>query len=466
MNYNNIIINETKICSILEKTNNCDESHVNSILEKALELNGLSIEDVATLSKVESKELLQKIFSTAKTVKETIYGKRLVIFAPLYVSNYCSNGCTYCAFQVANKSLKRVSLSQQEISNETKCLIDQGHKRILLLSGELTTQESFQSIIDSIETVYATKTNNGNIRRVNVNIAPLTLENFKLLKQSSIGTYQLFQETYHQKTYKEVHLSGKKTDYEWRLRAIDRAMEAGIDDVGIGVLFGLADWRFEILALLQHIEHLNKAFGIGPHTISVPRLEPAYGSSFSTSPPNPVSDQDFCKIIAILRLAIPYTGIILSTRESIELRRETLALGVSQLSAGSRTNPGGYAHKEKEQDIKTGQFYLGDNRALDDVVYDLLTLGYVPSFCTACYRLGRTGDAFMALAKSGKIKNMCNPNAIITLQEYLINYASQKTRVAGEQLIEKEINSLPDLQRNLIIQSISKLKNGDSDIFV
>lgn len=459
------IIDEAVITNLLKQKDLPSHKKIKEILAKSLELKGLTLDEVSALIMVDDEEILQEIFHTAQKVKEEIYGKRLVIFAPLYISNYCTNECLYCAFRMQNKEIKRRQLSQSEIAEEIHFLIDQGQKRVLLVAGEIYNKPQFQYILDSIATIYKTKSRHGEIRRVNVNIAPLTQEDFYRLKETAIGTYQVFQETYHQDTYKNVHVSGKKTDYHWRLGAPDRAITAGIDDVGIGVLFGLADWRFEILALLQHIAHLNKLFGIGPHTISVPRLEPANGSSLANTPPKPVSDLDFCKIVAVLRLAVPYTGIILSTRESPDLRRSAFALGISQISAGSRTNPGGYTEKDGTLDAN-GQFSLGDHRSLDEVVEDIATLGYIPSFCTACYRSGRTGDDFMALAKDGRIKKMCHPNALFTFQEYLIHYASSNTRAIGEKLITKELAALPETEKQLFSKSIEKIKTGALDVFI
>ena len=323
----------------------------------------------------------------------------------------CANECTYCAFRARNKAVVRRALSQDEVAQEVRILIDQGHKRVLLVAGESYPREGFSYVLKCVDTIYGVAHAPGEVRRVNVNVAPLTLDEFRALKERRIGTYQLFQETYHRDTYSSVHLGGKKRDYDWRVSAMDRAMEAGINDVGIGVLFGLFDWRFEILALMQHIGHLERRFGVGPHTISVPRLEPATGSDVAMHPPHAVNDVDFRKIVAILRLAVPYTGIIMSTRESAHIRRETFALGVSQISAGSRTNPGGYKDGERDED---GQFCLGDHRGLDEVVHDVASLGYIPSFCTGCYRLGRTGAEFMDLAKPGDIKQHCDPNGLST----------------------------------------------------
>ena len=456
-----MIINEDKINQLLG-VKKANAERVRQILAKALQTKGLSFEEVAVLTKVEDQKLIEELFYTAKKIKEIIYGKRLVLFAPLYISNLCTNDCTYCAFRTANKALQRKSLTQEEVVKEVNALVDQGQKRVLLVAGESNANDSLQYILDSIKTIYSVKNKNGEIRRLNVNIAPLTVEEFRQLKNANIGTYQLFQETYHRDTYERSHLRGKKADYDWHLTTMDRAMEAGIDDVGIGVLFGLADWRFETLALMQHSEHLSEKFGVGPHTISVPRLEPALGSEVASNPPQPISDVDFCKLIAILRLAVPYTGIILSTRETAEIRRKALALGASQLSAGSRTNPGGYSANKED----ASQFSLGDHRPLDEVIQDVASLGYVPSFCTACYRLGRTGHDFMDLAKPGKIKDMCMPNALTTFEEYLQDYASLETKKIGEALIKKEIQAMPQKQRELTSKLIEKIKSGERDVYI
>ena len=337
------IIDETLVWRILGESKCPDASRVREILDHALTLEGLDAPQMAALASVSDPDLLAALFDTARRVKERIYGRRLVIFAPLYISNLCHNECAYCAFRAGNRSVARRALSQEEIERETLALIDQGHKRVLLVAGEAYPDQGFSYVLDAIDTIYSARHDRGEIRRINVNVAPLSLDEFSALKEKGIGTYQLFQETYHRETYRAVHLGGKKRDYDWRIGAIDRAMISGIDDVGIGVLFGLTDWRFELLALKQHIGHLEERFGTGPHTISVPRLEPASGSIIAAHPPKPVSDIEFRKIVAILRLAVPYTGIIMSTRESMEIRRETFSLGVSQISAGSRTNPGGYS---------------------------------------------------------------------------------------------------------------------------
>jgi len=460
--YSSSFIDEAKIADVLAQSSARDGSRVRAVLAKARELKGLDQPDIAVLMQISDPELLGELFSTAKSVKEQIYGRRLVLFAPLYISNLCSNECLYCAFRARNKEVKRRALTQAEIAQEVKTLVEQGHKRVLVVAGESYPQEGFSYVLKAVETVYATRSGKGEIRRVNVNIAPLTVDEFKQLKAAQIGTYQIFQETYHREVYKKVHLGGKKRDYDWRVTAIDRAMEAGINDAGIGVLFGLADWRYEVLAMMQHIHHLEEKFGVGPHTISVPRLEPATGSDMASHPPFPVSDVDFRKIIAILRLAVPYTGIIMSTRETPNLRRETFALGVSQISAGSRTNPGGYAEDEK---LDSSQFSLGDHRSLDEVIRDVAGLGYIPSFCTACYRLGRTGRDFMDLAKPGEIKNHCDPNALSTFEEYLLDYASTATRQAGEKQIENVIRTMPAEQAKRARGMVDKVKEGKRDVY-
>jgi 2-iminoacetate synthase len=457
------IIDEQAIWGALARTSKADAGRVREALAKARELKGLEHDDVAALVTVSDPELLGELFDTARRVKETIYGRRLVLFAPLYISNLCKNECLYCAFRVRNTEVRRRALNQAEIAEEVKILVEQGHKRVLLVAGESYPHEGFQYVIDSIATIYATRSGNGEVRRVNANIAPLTLDEFRQLKDAQIGTYQLFQETYHKETYARMHVAGQKTDYNWRVTAMDRAMQAGIDDVGIGVLFGLADWRFEVLALLQHIRRLEATHGIGPHTISVPRMEPATGSDIATHPPHAVSDVDFRKIVAILRLAVPYTGIILSTRETANLRREALALGVSQISAGSRTNPGGYAEDEDEE--MGSQFCLGDHRDLDEVIRDITSLGYIPSFCTGCYRLGRTGADFMELAKPGAIRDHCDPNAISTFAEYLEDYASPETKEAGNRAIEEFIATMDEGPGARSRAMLDKVRAGERDVY-
>ena len=457
-----VLIDEPAIASTLERHRMADAARVREVLARARELNGLEAEEMAALMTISDPALLGELFTAAQDVKTAIYGRRLVIFAPLYVSNLCGNECTYCAFRARNTALERRALSQEEIAREARMLIDQGHKRVLLVAGESYPREGFSYVLKAIDTVYSVTHDKGEVRRINVNVAPLTLDEFRELKDRKIGTYQLFQETYHHGTYAAVHLAGKKKDYAWRVSAMDRAMTAGIEDVGIGVLFGLFDWRFELLALMQHIRHLEREFGVGPHTLSVPRMEPATGSDVATHPPHPVSDIDFRKIVAILRLAVPYTGIIMSTRESANIRRETFALGVSQISAGSRTNPGGYAETERED---MGQFCLGDHRLLDEVIRDVAAMGYIPSFCTACYRLGRTGRDFMDLAKPGDIKAHCDPNALATFVEYLEDYASAGTRAAGEACVGEILASMDSATRDLSAQMVERVRAGRRDVY-
>ena len=459
---NSFDIDEAAIWNTLAGAAACDAGRIRAILAKGREMKGLDAEEIAPLMALSDPTLIGELFETARHIKDTIYGRRLVIFAPLYVSNLCANECLYCAFRARNKEVERRALDSEEIARETRILIDQGHKRVLLVAGESYPVKGFQYILDAIDTVYSVKNGNGEIRRVNVNIAPLKTEEFAQLKAAKIGTYQLFQETYHHETYAKVHIAGKKADYHWRLTAIDRAMTAGIDDCGIGVLFGLADWRFEMLALMQHIRHLEAKFGVGPHTISVPRLEPATGASVAEHPPHPVSDLDFRKIVAILRIAVPYTGIIMSTRETPNLRRETFALGVSQISAGSRTNPGGYAESARED---ASQFSLGDHRTLDEVICDVANLGYVPSFCTGCYRLGRTGADFMDMAKPGDIKAHCDPNAASTFQEYLMDYGTDESRAIGEKAIETFIGDMAETPAKHSRIMVAKVKEGKRDVY-
>jgi 2-iminoacetate synthase len=456
------IIDEGIIREHLTQAIKHDKLRIREILQKALTLTGLNFTDVTTLMGVDDTTLLEEIFEAAREIKKRIYGNRLVLFAPLYVSNICQNECHYCAFRVSNRALERCMLTQSQIANETKQLLNVGQKRILLVSGEAS---NIDYILQSIETIYHVNQGPNRIRRINVNIAPLSLPEFSRLKEMGIGTYQLFQETYHLKTYQSVHLKGPKANYFKRLHALDLAMQAGIDDLGIGVLFGLYDWRFELLALIQHVNHLQQTFGVGPHTISVPRIEPAFESELSKRPPSVVSDSDFKKIIAILRLAVPYTGIILSTRENACTRREVLALGVSQISAGSRTNPGGYQQTNTSTE-QMSQFSLGDHRSLDEVVCDVASLGYIPSFCTACYRLNRTGHQFMELAKPGDIKYFCNINALITFQEYLEDYASNKTYQIGNALIQRELAKLSEDKRRVADNAIAKIKSGQRDVFI
>jgi 2-iminoacetate synthase len=441
-----------------------DRSAAREALAAARGLTGLTLDQTATLICNGDPEIESELFATARELKETIYGSRIVLFAPLYISNYCANECSYCAFRVRNHEARRRALTQAEIAQEVKALVEQGHKRVLMVAGEAYPQGGFDYVLRSIRTIYETRSGTGEIRRVNVNLAPCTEDQFRALHDAEIGTYQIFQETYHRPTYESVHLAGPKRDYDYRLGTPHRAMEAGLDDIGIGPLLGLYDWRFEILSVLAHALSLERVHGCGPHTISIPRIEPAAGSPYSLNPQYAVSDHDFLKLIAILRLAVPYTGLIMSTRESPAIRRQTLQLGISQISAGSRCDPGGYT--ESSDNFQASQFQLGDHRPLDEVVRDLAMSGYTPSFCTACYRLGRTGADFMDLAKPGEIKNHCQPNALSTFQEYLIDYASPATRAAGEALIDSHVAGLDWTSRRLAQHLIRKVCDGQRDVFV
>jgi len=454
------IINEEQIYDLLELKPASEK--INKILDKALSLKGLMPEEASVLLNIEDDDTLNKLFKTAKTIKEKIYGKRIVLFSPLYVSNYCTNNCLYCGFRRDNTKMKRRKLTVDEVIEETKSIIDMGHKRILLVAGEDMEKINLDYIEEIMKKMYELKINKGETRRININIAPLSVEDFKRLKTFGIGTFQSFQETYHSETYKKMHTSGLKSNYEYRIETMDRAFEAGLDDIGVGVLFGLTDYKFEVLAMLQHAQYLDKKHGTGPHTISIPRLEPAEGSDIAKRPPHAVADKDFKKIVAILRLAVPYTGIILTTRERADFRKEVLELGISQMSAGSKTNPGGYCKEDS-----TEQFQVGDHRSLDEVIRELSTTGYLPSFCTSCYRLGRVGKDFMDLAKPGLIQQFCQPNALLTFKEYLDDYASEETRQPGLKCIENHISEINDEKlKQSINQKLDKITNGERDIYI
>ncbi len=435
---------------------------IKSILKKAEDLKGLSHREALALLECDISELNDKIFKLAKEIKQKFYGNRIVMFAPLYLSNYCVNGCTYCPYHAKNKTIRRKKLSQDEIRKEVIALQDMGHKRLALETGEDPVNNPIEYVLESIKTIYSIKHKNGAIRRVNVNIAATTVENYRKLKEAGIGTYILFQETYNKENYENLHPTGPKHNYAYHTEAMDRAMDGGIDDVGIGVLFGLNMYKYDFTGLLMHAEHLEAAKGVGPHTISVPRIRPADDidvSNFS----NAISDFIFEKIIAVLRIAVPYTGMIISTRESKAMRERALSLGVSQISGGSRTSVGGYVEEEKEED-NSSQFEVSDTRTLDQVVGWLLELGYIPSFCTACYREGRTGDRFMSLVKSGQIANCCQPNALMTLKEYLEDYASENTKKLGEEVIKSEIDNISsDKVREIALKHIEEMENGDRD---
>ena len=439
-----------------------DASLIDSILEKARMRKGLTHREAAVLLDCDLEEKNQEIFTLAEQMKKDIYGGRIVLFAPLYLSNYCVNGCVYCPYHMKNKHIARKKLTQEEIRREVTALQDMGHKRLAIEAGEDPVNNPLEYILESIETIYSIKHKNGSIRRVNVNIAATSIENYRKLRDAGIGTYILFQETYHQKSYEALHPTGPKHDYAYHTEAMDRAMEGGIDDVGLGVLFGLELYRYDFTGLLMHAEHLEAAFGVGPHTISVPRIRHADDIDADAFD-NGISDDVFAKIVACIRLAVPYTGMIVSTRESQSCRERVLHLGVSQISGGSRTSVGGYVAPEPE-DNKSEQFDVSDKRTLDEVVQWLMKLGYIPSFCTACYREGRTGDRFMSLSKNGEIQNCCHPNALMTLKEYLEDYASPETRSIGKNLIESEIGNIPrEKVRNLVIENLEKISGGARD---
>ena len=450
-------INHQEILETLAfaEENKHNEALIDEILEKAKKRKGLAHRDAAVLLDCDIEEKNQEIYRLAEQIKKDFYGNRIVMFAPLYLSNYCINGCTYCPYHLKNKHIPRKQLSQEDIRREVIALQDMGHKRLALEAGEDPVRNTMDYYLDSINTVYSIKHKNGAIRRVNINIAATTVDNYRLLKEAGIGTYILFQETYHKESYLELHPTGPKHDYDYHTTAMDRAMEGGIDDVGIGVLFGLDKYRYEFTGLLMHAEHLEAAFGVGPHTISVPRLRDADdidASSFK----NGIDDETFAKIVACIRIAVPYTGMIISTRESKKCRERVLHLGISQISGGSRTSVGGYCEPEPE-DARSEQFDVIDSRTLDEVVRWLMEMDYIPSFCTACYREGRTGDRFMSLCKSGQIQNCCHPNALMTLEEYLMDYASPETKAIGDRLIDREIQNVPNPKARAVVEENLRL---------
>ncbi len=435
---------------------------ITALLEKASACKGLTHREAAVLLECDDPALTGKIFRLAREIKQRFYGNRIVMFAPLYLSNYCINGCVYCPYHVKNKHITRKQLSQAEIRREVIALQDMGHKRLALEAGEDPRYSPIDYILESIETIYRIHHKNGAIRRVNVNIAATTVENYRLLKGAGIGTYILFQETYHKEHYQRLHPTGPKSDYAYHTEAMDRAMQGGIDDVGLGVLFGLHTYRYDFVGLLMHAEHLEARMGVGPHTISVPRICPADGVD-TNDYPDAVSDAIFQRIVAVIRIAVPYTGMIVSTRESQASREQVLDLGISQISGASRTSVGGYATPEPDAE-KSTQFDVSDTRTLDEIVAWLLRQGYIPSFCTACYRAGRTGDRFMSLVKSGQIANICAPNALVTLKEYMEDYASEETRVLAEALIAREIERIPNPRiKGLAVRNLQEIEKGKRD---
>lgn len=456
-------IDEELIGRLLAEAAGAPSGKALEIIEKAKQAKGLSPAETAVLLQTSDPVVLDTLFRTAREVKEKIYGKRLVFFAPLYISNYCINSCTYCGYHASNTGIRRRRLNAGEVELEVIALEEMGHKRLALETGEDPVHAPIDYIVDTIKTIYSVKEKRGSIRRVNVNVAATTVEDYRKLKAAGIGTYILFQETYHRETYGKVHPAGPKKDYDWHTLAMDRAMQGGIDDVGCGVLFGLYDYRFEVLALLLHALHLEERFGVGPHTISVPRMRPAEGVNFSTFP-HLVADDDFKRLVAIIRLAVPYTGMILSTRERAGFRDEVVALGISQLSAGSCTGVGGY-HEEIAQPGQ-GQFQIEDHRSTDEMLRSTCQSGYLPSFCTACYRQGRTGDRFMSLAKTGEIQNVCQPNAILTFKEFLLDYASPETKEEGEKTIRVHLAEIPNEKiRRETKERLARIERGERDLY-
>ena len=460
-------INHEEILESLEyaKSNKGNKELIEGILDKANRAKGLTHREAAVLLECEDKELIDRMFKMAEDIKKRFYGNRIVMFAPLYLSNYCINGCVYCPYHLKNKTIARKKLTQEEIKREVIALQDLGHKRLALEAGEDPKNNPLEYILESIKTIYSIKHKNGAIRRVNVNIAATTVEDYRKLKEAGIGTYILFQETYNKESYEKLHPTGPKHDYAYHTEAHDRAMEGGIDDVGLGVLYGLSTYKYELVGILMHAEHLEARFGVGPHTISVPRLRPANDIDVSDFP-EALSDEIFQKIVAIIRLAVPYTGMIVSTRESQKTREKVLHLGASQISGASSTSVGGYADRAEgiSEEVTSAQFDVDDDRTLDEVVNWLLEMNYIPSFCTACYREGRTGDRFMSLCKNGQIANCCQPNALMTLKEYLEDYASDSTKKVGEELIAKEVKKIPkDKVRNIVEERLVKIANGERD---
>ncbi len=465
-------INQEKIWKDLKQAKKAGKEETRRIIAKAKRAKGLSPLEAAILLQTTDPKLKSEIYAAAGEVKETIYGKRIVLFAPLYLSNYCINNCKYCGYGHANKITRR-KLTMAEIAEEVKVLERMGHKRLALEVGEDPKNCPIEYVLDAIKVIYNTSEEQGSIRRVNVNIAATTVENYRKLKEAGIGTYILFQETYHQETYEKMHPSGPKSSYSYHTTAMDRAMQGGIDDVGAGVLFGLYDYKFEVLAMLYHALHLEEKFGVGPHTISVPRLKPAAGMNLKDFP-YLVTDEEFKDIVAVFRLAVPYTGIILSTREGSDFRDEVIKLGVSQISAGSCTGVGAYKKEFEEESAftepipdDTAQFQVEDQRSPDQILANLCSQGYLPSYCTACYRQGRTGDRFMQLAKTGNICNVCLPNALMTFQEYLQDYASPETKEIGEKTIHSFIGEIQNEKiKALTTDNLEKIKNGQRDLYL
>lgn len=457
-------INDTEIERLLQENRNPEPEKIRDILSQSLALKRLEPHETAALLNVQDEELWEEMYKTGLAVKLKVYGPRIVTFAPLYVSNPCVNSCLYCGFRKENEAEVRRTLTIDEVRDETRALVSIGHKRLIMVYGEHPASD-VHYIADTIRAAYETKVGNGEIRRVNVNGPPQSIDNMRILKDVGIGTFQVFQETYHHKTYKRMHPQGIKANFRWRLYSLHRCLDAGVDDVAIGALFGLYDWKFEVMGLLYHAIDLEKRFdGVGPHTISFPRLEPASGAPISKNPPYKVSDRDFKRLVTVIRLSVPYTGMILTAREPAHIRREVINVGCTQTDASSRIGIGAYSDKDGTQRAERQQFLLGDTRSLDEVIREFTEMGYLTSFCTADYRCGRTGSAFMRIAKAGKIHQLCIPNAILTFKEYLLDYASEETRKLGEKLIEKRMPDVPEAMRPALKEKLTKIQNGERDL--
>jgi len=455
-------IDEKEIHGFIQNTKPTKE-RVREVIAKSLAKNRLSLEETAVLINATEPELIEEIKQGAKTLKEKVYGKRIVLFAPLYVGNYCTNNCKYCGFRTTNRKQVRTTLTEDQLIKEVEALEDTGQKRLILVYGEHPKYNA-EFIAKSVKTVYGVKKGNGEIRRVNINAAPMEVEDYKTVLEAGIGTYQIFQETYHKPTYKSVHLAGKKADFDYRLTGLDRAQEAGIDDVGIGALFGLYDWRFELLSLIRHVNHFEACYNVGPHTISFPRIKDA--SEYDIVDKYRVSDEDFTRLVAILRLAVPYTGLILTAREPAEIRDEIMSFGVSQIDGGTKIEMGSYSKEDQEQDLDKEQFKINDNRSLGEIIEELVDKEYLPSFCTACYRTGRTGQHFMEFSVPGFIKNYCTPNAMLTMAEYLEDYATPVVKEKGYKVINKNLDEIKDekIAKQLLVR-LNRVKGGERDLY-
>ena len=465
LEYGRDFISDDEIERLLRANRAPEPQRVRDILARSLALERLDPVETAALLNVEDEDLWQEIFETAREVKARVYGPRIVTFAPLYCSNLCVNSCLYCAFRRENAAEKRRQLTIEEVRRETEALVSIGHKRLIVVYGEHPTSDA-RYIAETIRAIYDTKVGRGEVRRVNINAAPMSIDDLKTLKEIGIGTYQVFQETYHHATYKKVHPRGIKANYRWRLYALHRAQEAGVDDVAIGTLFGLYDWKFEVMGLLYHTIDLEQKFGgVGPHTISFPRLEPAANTPFNVTSPYKVSDRDFKRLVAVIRVSVPYTGMIITAREPAEIRMDVINVGCTQTDASTRIGIGAYSEGTAEQESDKQQFMLGDTRELDDVIRELAEMSYLTSFCTAGYRCGRTGSYFMSIAKKGKVHHFCIPNAILTFKEYLLDYASEETRTVGEALIETRINDIPERLRPTVRERLDAIENGARDIY-